>query len=200
MNKKIKLRGALKSYLLWPILLTVVLLCMNLSIYIVDKKAGLLLSGVILVYFLIAVTIYYLKRNKIASELIHYAMDYGQVQKRLLKELALPYAILDIDGKLQWGNDEFLDIVNEKKTTRRYIFSIFKEITVEKLPKTEKDESLHVRYNERSYRILLRKIKAPNFDNDTEWHFEGAEDGWDDKNSIIAMFMYDETEIITLQQ
>ena len=32
--------------------------------------------------------------------MVRYAMDFAQVQKRLLKEMAIPYALLDVDGKL----------------------------------------------------------------------------------------------------
>ena len=200
MSSKIRIRSALRGYLLWPVILTGLLLCMNLSIYVLDKKAGLVMSGFVLVYFLIAITVFYLKRHKIASELVHYAMDYGQVQKQLLKELALPYAILDVEGRMQWGNDAFLEIINEKKTVRKSITNIFPEITEDKLPAREKDESIHITYNQREYRVLLRKMIAPSFDEDFHWSSEDAVNIWSSKNALIAMYLYDETEIISLMK
>lgn len=89
MKRKVEISGALKGYLFWPIILTVLLLGMNLSIYVIDTKAGIVMSFFVLIYFLIAISIYYFKRHKIATELVRYAMDYGQVQKRLLKESSL---------------------------------------------------------------------------------------------------------------
>jgi len=198
MNKKQKLSGALKTYLLWPVLLTALLLCMNLSIYVIDKVAGVVMSAFVLVYFLIAITIYYFDRNKIITEMVRYAMDYGQVQKRLMKELALPYAILDVDGRMQWGNDEFMDIIMEKKAAKHAISNIFPDITVETLPKKEKDEIIHVTYNGSNYRVLLRKVIAPDFDEDVNWSFYDTEKAWDGRNALIAMYLFDETEIITL--
>ncbi|HWT26434.1 MAG TPA: DHH family phosphoesterase, partial [Mobilitalea sp.] len=194
MGKKVKLSGALKAYLLWPVILTVLLLGMNLSIYVINNNAGYVMSGFVLVYFLIAVSVYYLNRHKIASELVRYAMDYGQVQKRLLKELALPYAILDVDGRVQWGNDEFLDIIHEKKTARRSITNVFSEIKLDSLPTNENDEVLHISYNGRNYMVKLRKVKAPNFDEDANWNIYDPENAWDDKNALIAMYLYDETD------
>ncbi|MDF2524435.1 MAG: putative rane protein [Clostridiales bacterium] len=198
MSKKLKLSGALKAYLFWPIIMTGILLCMNLSIYVIDRKSGFVMSGFVLVYFITSITVYYLKRNKIATELVRYAMDYGQVQKRLLKELALPYAILDVDGKMQWGNDEFMDIIHEKKAAKHSITNIFPDITVDTLPKKEKDEIVHINLNGRNYRVLLRKVLAPNFDEDVNWNFYETENAWDSRNALIAMYLYDETEIITL--
>ena len=199
MSNKFRLNSSLKGYLLWPLFLTGLLLCMNLSIYVIDRKAGFVMSGFVLVYFLIAMTVFYLKRHKIASELVHYAMEYGQVQKQLLQELALPYAILDLEGKLLWGNDAFLEIINEKKTVRKSITNIFPELTEDRLPKREKDEKLQIRYNNRDYRVLLRKMVATGLD-DTNWNLEDTESIWSTTNAIIALYLYDETENISLMK
>lgn len=202
MSRRLKLNNALKSYLLWPILLTVLLLGMNLNIYVINRKAGIVMAVFVLVYFVIAVSIYFFKRHKIAAELVRYAMDYGQVQKRLLKELALPYAILDVDGRMQWGNDEFMDIIHERKTVKHSITNVFPEVTTDRFPQSEKDEILHVALNNRNYRVLLRKVIAPDFDDDIDWSYYEAEseDAWNNKNALIAMYLFDETEIISLQK
>lgn len=199
MSKKLKLNGTLKVYLLWPLILTIILLCMNLSIYLISKKAGIVMTCYIGVYFILSMAIYLSKRNKITAELVRYAMDYGQVQKRLLKELHLPYAILDIEGKLQWGNDEFMDIIHEKKSARCSISNIIPEITVERLPIREKDETLHILLNGRNYMVLLRKVMAPDFD-DVNWKFQDDISSWEDSNALIAIYLYDETDIIALQK
>jgi c-di-AMP phosphodiesterase-like protein len=165
---------------------------------VISKEAGIVLSAFVLAYFLIALTIYYFNRHKVASELVHYAMDYGQVQKRLLKELALPYAILDVEGRMQWGNNEFMDIIQEKKAARHSISNIFPEITEDTLPRSEGDEVLHILHNGRNYRVLLRKVLAPDFDEDANWSINESENSWDSKNALIAMYLYDETDIIGL--
>ncbi len=198
MSRKLKVRGALRAYLLWPVILTVILLCMNLIMYPIDRLAGYIMTAFTVLYFVMAMTIYLAKRNKIAAELVRYAMDYGQVQKRLLKELNLPYAILDLEGRMQWGNDEFMDIIQEKSAARRSISNIFPEVTVDTLPQNEKDEVLHVVLNGRNYRVVLRKVIAPDFDDSLSFHDMDAEECWEDRNALIAMYLYDETEMITL--
>lgn len=200
MSKKIRLRGALRTYLIWPVVLTVLLFCMSLSIYAINRKAGFVAAGFTLIYFVMAFAIYLSRWSKIATELVRYAMDYGQVQKRLLKELHLPYAILDIEGKMQWGNDEFMDIIHEKKAAMHSITNVIPEITEENLPKKEKDEILHITLHGRNYKVLLRKVIAPDFDEDSNWNFHDAESNWDDRNALIAMYLYDETEANALQR
>ncbi len=198
MNRRMKLSGALRVYLLWPIILTSVLLCMNLSIYLIDRLAGYVMTAFTVIYFVMALTVYLVKRHKIAAEMVRYAMDYGQVQKRLLKELNLPYAILDLEGRMQWGNDEFMDIIQEKSAARRSISNIFPEITEEVLPKKEIDEVLHVVLHGRNYKVLLRKVIAPDFEEDFNFNLNDNEGAWEGRNALIAMYLYDETEIISL--
>lgn len=200
MSKKVRLSSSLRVYLFWPVILTALLLCMNLSIYVLDKKAGYVMTAFVLFYFLIASCVYFFHRNRIATELVRYAMDYGQVQKRLLKELALPYAILDVDGRMLWGNDEFMDIIHEKKSARRSIATIFPEITQDIIPKNEKDEVIYTSLDQRNYRVLLRRVVAPSFEDDINWQFYEEGSAWDDKNSLIAMYLFDETEIMALQK
>lgn len=200
MGKKIRLNSTLKVYLLWPVYLTVLLLLMNLVIYVIDKHAGYVMSGFIMVYFLLAVSAFYFKRHQIGTELVRYAMDFAQVQKRLLKEMAIPYALLDVDGRLQWGNNEFIDMLQGKKTIGRSVTSIFPSITQDSLPKAEADEVAHITINNRNYRVVLRKIISPSFDEDANWSFYEAENAWDTKNALIAMFLFDETDIIILQK
>jgi len=198
MSRKLKLRGALRVYMMWPVIMTLLLLGMNLSIYAISRKAGLVMTGFTFVYFAMASAIYLSKRHKIAADLVRYAMDYGQVQKRLLKELHLPYAILDLEGRMQWGNDEFMDIILERSAAKRSITNIIPEITEDTLPKKEKDEILHITLHGRNYKVLLRKVITPDFDDDEDWGIHEGENAWDDRNALIAMYLYDETEIISL--
>lgn len=199
MGRKLRLNSTLKAYFLWPIYLTVLLLLMNLCIYVLDKKAGYVMSAFILLYFLLALSVFYIKRNQIYTELVRYGMDFAQVQKRLLKEMVVPYALLDVDGKIQWGNNEFIDLFQGKKVTNRNISGIIPEITENVLPKTGADEIVHITLNNRHYRVLLRKVISPSFDDDN-WSFYESEKAWDTPNAIIAMYMFDETEIIALQK
>lgn len=200
MGRKLRLNNSLKAYLLWPIYLTALLLFMNLSIYVINKKAGYVMSIFVLLYFLLAMSLFYFKRNHIASELVRYAMDFAQVQKRLLKEMAIPYALLDVDGKLQWGNNEFIELFQGKKVINKSISNVIPDITEDVLPKAGEDEVIHITLNGRNYRVVLRKLIAPSFDDDVNWSFYESEKAWETRNALIAMYLFDETEIISLQK
>ncbi|MGB8454853.1 MAG: DHH family phosphoesterase [Anaerocolumna sp.] len=196
MKKNIKVKGALKAYLRWPIMLSLLLVCMNISIYVIDQEAGLVMLGFVILYVVIAMLLYFFRRPNIIGDLIRYAADYGQVQKQLLKEMALPYAILDYEGRLLWGNNEFLDIIENENIARKAISNIFPEITATSLPRDMQDKTIRSAKNDSHYKIILRKIISADFSDDISLEYEDM--GLNDTNALIAMYVYDETEIKTL--
>ena len=45
MNKKVKLKGRLNMYMRWPVLLSALLLVATVLMYLVDYRAGLLMTA-----------------------------------------------------------------------------------------------------------------------------------------------------------
>lgn len=196
MKKKVRVNRAIRSYLRWPLLLTPLILCMNLSILVVNRKAGFIMGGYTLLYFLIALILFLTKRATLLREMVGYAADYGKVQKQLLREMELPLGVMDTEGHLLWANDEFLDIIRDEKAGRRSITNVIPELTAELFPEGELDEEIHVTLNERNYRIVLRKIML---EEDAEENAKGL--GRDleklcDNNCLINLYLHDETEIL----
>ena len=134
MNHKIKLKGNLKTYLRWPVMLTLLFTAADIHIFFVNHKAGMLGAFYTLLYFGIALMIWASGRRKLQRDLIQFAQSYGQLQMKLMKEMAIPFAVLNVEGHLLWGNDDFLAVIVNKKAARRNIANIFPEITQEVLP------------------------------------------------------------------
>ena len=107
MNGKIKIKGQLKLYMQWPVILAVLLILMDICVFRINRRAGAAASGFLAVYLLIVIFLYHHSRAIIMNELISFATQYGQVQRSLLKEFIVPYALLDSKGKLMWMNDAF---------------------------------------------------------------------------------------------
>lgn len=195
MKDKVKLKGKLRAYLGMPLILSIWLVCMNLAVYAINRKAGIVSTGFIVIYIIIALVIYYRKRPVILGELVRYAADYGQVQKQLLKELNFPYAVLDVEGHLLWGNNEFLDVIMDEKAARRGIHNIFKEITKDRLPHSEQEIVLHTIFDERNYKVVMRRIMAEGFNEDYSLGNHEEFEKLSDNNSLVAIYLFDETEI-----
>ena len=113
MKSKMKLSGQLRSYLRWPLILSILMLVMNIGMYFVDVMAGMWFTLFFAVYVIAAAVLYYRQRPQVINELITFATEYGQVQKHLIQELALTYAVMDSQGKLLWVNKEFTKITGK---------------------------------------------------------------------------------------
>lgn len=114
MKNQVKLKGQLKSYLMWPILLSILLVVTTAVVLLINVKAGIVAAFGLIIYVVIAAVIYHRIRPVIVSELVNFALDYGQVQKALLYDLQVPYVILDNQGKLLWANKSFDELASEK--------------------------------------------------------------------------------------
>ena len=87
MKNSIKLKGRMKSYLQSSLYLGFLLAVVDVLIYFIDYRAGIVLSGFIVFY--IAIILYMMFYNKpvIMNELVSFATQYGQIQRRLLRDL-----------------------------------------------------------------------------------------------------------------
>ena len=182
----------------WPVWLTVLLLCTVLGIYVVDKDAAGIMLIFTAIYFIIALFLFVFKRPYIMGELVRFAAEHGQVQHTFVKELDVPYGIIDIEGRLVWANNELKDIVKFEKTARRSVQDIFEDLSLEQLPTVEEDVTLHIVHGRKNYRVLLRLLDMSDYRDDMPWIVEDGAEGT--VNSMIGMYLYDETEITALKK
>ena len=112
-----------KTFMRWPLYMTVFLAVMTGVIYAIDPRAGIVAGIATAVYGLAAVAAYTYSRPVVHKELVSFATQYGQIQKRLLKELFIPYALLDGDGRILWYNEEFQKIEDPFQSLRTHASS-----------------------------------------------------------------------------
>ena len=135
MKRSIKFKGRLRNYMYSPIVLTILLVCMNIPLYFYQIEAGLAVSAFVVIYFA-AVTVNYQKNKPFfVNELINFATQYGTVQRKLLNEFDVAYALIDYNGKLLWVNEKFTELTGKDKEYHKSITSVFSHITKEILQK-----------------------------------------------------------------
>lgn len=196
MKPKVRLNGALKAYLRWPIYLSIILICMTISIYMVSVDAGFIMSTYLGIYLVVAIIIYYRKRSTILREIVQYSATYDNIQNKLLQEMMVPYGVLDVEGHLLWGNDEFIDIIQDEKAARKSIANIFPEITKHVLPKDEMDVEKHVILDEKDYCVMIRRVETANYTPvGLPFEYGGIEDSSYDV--LYGIYLIDETQIKT---
>ena len=188
MDGKIRIKGQLKYYMQWPLILTILLVIMDILVFTVNRKAGALVSVFVAAYILIVVFLYFHSRAVIMNELISFATQYGQVQKTLLKEFIVPYALLDYNGKILWMNDAFATLSGKNRRYRKSVTNLFPELTKDKLPRENEAEAAF-QYGEKDYRAVMRPISIQRLLEESDLvETEGH-------NDLTALYLFDETEL-----
>ncbi len=189
-KKNMQLKGKLRMYMQWPIIMTVLLLAMNVWMYKISSRAGIMMFVFIIIYVVIAGLLYFYNRSLIFTDLIQFSTQYRGIQNTLLKELAVPYAITLEDGRILWENDSFLDMVESQKK-ERYLSKLVPELNTGVFPKADTDHvELEVIYRERNYQVEMRKVSLKGF-SEAEQLLEIPKD----KEYFIAVYMKDVTEL-----
>ena len=190
MKKKIKLKGQLKVYLLWPIWLTVLLLIVTLVIFNINIESAIVMGGITIFYFTISMVLYLKNRQGILNEMVSFATEYAQVQKQFLYHLELPYGLLDEQGRILWANEKLIEVLLRTKYKKKMITSFFPEIKKSFFQSEEEELTTEAIYDEKNFRLVMQKIAMNDIVADgtlVEYPEEGV--------YLIAFYMVDETTI-----
>ncbi len=188
MKQNIKLKGRLRYYMYTPLYVTILLLFLNILIYFEDKRAGVIVTIFVVIYFIFIFTTYIWNKPVLTKEMIHFATQYATVQKQLLDDFEIPYAILDINGIILWMNKEFEQLTGKDKGYHKTIFTIFPMISKDQIQKGEK-ENLRIGWEDKIFRAAIEPIYL---EKKTE---ESSIIEVKENENLIALYLYDETEL-----
>lgn len=194
MNESKLLRKEIEKYLKVPFILTIPLLIMNGVVYCFEVNSGIIVSVFVLIYFGVAGYMYFKRRPNIMTELMAFGFAHGSVQSTLIKEMAIPYTMVDKNGRILWSNKAFYDTIkSDKQHMRKHIQNIFTDITLELLEMEPEDNNrrvIHIYQAERNYQVEIRKVDVGSL-----LSSEMTADA-DDDDVLFAIYLYDETELV----
>lgn len=198
MKRGLKLKGMLRLYLKWPLFLSILFIIMDIQLFVINRRIGVIGAVYCVIFILITLILNFFGKKGIRRDLVQFAENYGKMQMNMIKEMDIPYAVLSEEGQLLWGNDKFLRVIVNKKAARRSITNIFPEITQNILPKLPEPKETHVQAGERYYRCVMNLIVDSG--SSVGGEEELAFDQMLDTKRIIAMCLYEETEVINLEK
>ena len=192
MNNKVKFKGPMKHFMRWPLYLSVLVVLLDLLVFIVSVKAGILVSVGTVIYIFIAVQLFRYHKPLIINDMIAFANQYDVVEKRMLEELALPYVIMDMEGRMIWSNRIFSEITGRDQFYKKNISTVFPDITSDKLPVADEPEisEMSIHFGDRIYRVSMQRVTM----GEVVSHADILEN-MSQNVSLIAMYLYDETEL-----
>lgn len=198
MKRHIKLKGRIRTYLQFTIYLGILLIAVNIAMFLVDYRAGLVLACFTIFYFAIVLSLMFYNKPLIMNELISFATQYGQIQKKLLRDLELPHALLDDTGKIIWTNHAFEKVVHQEKGFSKSITALFPSITRDRLPgEIEADQAdYRLEYESNEFIARFKKISLKEMAENSDMIQAQGYNGY-----LIALYLFDETALhIALQE
>lgn len=192
MKGKVKLKGKLKFQFYFMLYMGFLMLLINIGVFTFDVKAGMLLAAFVVIYFAGYAAVYFHIKPVVMNELISFATQYGQIQRRLLRDLDLPHALLDDQGKIIWTNKEFEKLVHKEKGYRKSITTLFPMMTRDKLPGRNGEglAEMDVNFEGKDFHVRARKISLREMAMNSDILEAENYDGY-----LIAIYLFDETAL-----
>ena len=191
MKKRIRLKGRIKTYIQLCIYLGFLLCAVDAAVSVIDYRAGLLVGFYTIFYFIVVGSLYFYNKPIIMNELISFATEYGQIQRKILMEMELPYALLDETGKVIWSNHAFETAVHHPKGYNKSVTGIFPTLTKDKLPNAETEEAQYdLVFEESEYSAKLKRISM-----EQVMEHSDIVDAEEYQGYLIAMYLFDQTAL-----
>ncbi len=190
MSNNVKLKGVLGAAIYLYFGLGIALIMLDIFLFVIDVRAGILVLFFAVLYFVLMIAYHMYTRANMVQELISFATQYGQIQRRLLRDLELPHALLDENGKIIWTNCAFEEVVGQKKGYRKSVTSLFSSITKDRLPDEAAEVEIELEYQERNYTAKMKKIPIDEIVVQSD--ILEAEDY---PGYLIAMYLVDNTDL-----
>lgn len=195
MKGNIRFRGKLRNYLYWPIFLTIPLLLASVAMYRFDTQSAVIMTVFTVIYFAVEVFFYYHNKPYLVDEIINYATRYALVQRSLLKDFEIPYALIDRAGKILWLNEAFGELTGVKRDYHKSVATLFPSITREFLQKREESEEIRADFGEKHFKVSLKRIYVDSLTQEGDLvKLDGSDE------FLTAMYLFDETELMRYQK
>ena len=188
------LRRKIQYIILIPIILAIILTCVTIYLNGLDSKVGTFSLAVLVVYIIITIILYLRMIPSVDSVVLDYSLEQGKIQKELLADLEIPYAIMDVSGHIMWANKMFKETVgvNPESRIKRSIDVYFPEL-VPDIIDTEDEVNLSIEYGDRIYRAAIKRIDLSNV-------FDQREEEYSEDDIVLAIYLFDETEMKQLEK
>jgi len=96
--------------------------------------------------------------------------------------LPVPLVVIDIDGKINWYNSKFKEMVSEKSVVGKSITTLIPALSLDPFESGEQQEGIKI--GDRTYSVFANRV---NLEDDTP------------QNSIIMLYWFDTTEVTQLK-
>lgn len=187
----VQLSGQLKFYMQLPVYMAMILVVISIGCLVADLKSGAVMLVMALVFAIMVGVFYFFNRSLVLKDLMGIATEYGEMQNTLLKELRIPYAFVQEDGKVIWMNHQFEEVLHRNNAGDLYIQKFIPGLTKEFFPKEENETvQIEVTCDEKEYNAELHKISLEKYSEGNHTIAIAAS-----KKNFVAVYLHNVTEL-----
>ncbi len=188
---QLKYSGKVMRHWYWCVLLTVFLLALTAGVLYINTLAGCVVGGFTVLIFLSLLLLELFYRPRVLAELMDFSHRFSGIEKELLKEFSAPYALVQTDGRMLWMNDSMCALTGRHASYHKNVSGLFPQLRIAGFPAEEQERTQEIDYNERKYRVEMKKISLDGMLDGLEG-VEPASPG----SHIIALYFSDITELV----
>ena len=182
-------RGRVYGYFRITIILGIILWVTDILILFLDWRSFAAVSVVCLIYTVVMALVFLNSRDLYMKEMAEYAEEFNKLENLLLREMEMPYAMLDEGGHVLWMNPAFEEAIHRDKSFRRPISTVIPALTRDVFPVDEKPAKVALEIVGNSYYAQMRRIRAS--------HLTGSSVMFGDKveGDVISVCLVDNTAV-----
>ncbi|MBE6014327.1 MAG: DHH family phosphoesterase [Lachnospiraceae bacterium] len=190
MNKKRNMLKHLQKLLNVAIIFGIMLFIVDIVLFFVSFNAALIMLLVTVVYFALFLGSYVVEKKNVLQQFVDFATKYGLVQKQMLKEHSMPYAMVDETGRIVWKNDAFMKAMAIEADYSKSITTVIPMITKETLSKMEDYFEFISETEKRVFKVEIRRFNFEEYTENTK-----EEEGVVFNGFLYGVHLTDETEL-----
>ncbi len=209
MNNDKRVKRRVQLIILLPVFMSIGLLVATVYLNGFSSHMGIIAIALLVVFLIASLVLYFSLMPHLSALLTDYSLKQGKIQKELLHELEIPYAILDTDGHIMWANNMFHDTIGvaRDKRIKKSVDAYFAELLPEIIDGSESVD-INVNYEDRKYRASIKRIDLSRvFEEVHEDDEKGEvtqvlreENPKKNANVVLALYLFDETDLRRLEQ
>ena len=186
------INASFKRFLGGPLWLIIILVFFNAAVYTISSSAGIVMSVGIVLYLVLQIVIYTIRKQTLLAQLMGFASQYGRIQQKLIRDMGLPFAVADQRGKFLWVNHAFSDLTGiENNGIRKTVSGLFPGITSDVFPEDEIPRDLEVIFGKHFFIAQIHRIEAGDMLADSGF----VEPEQEDDICLYAVILHDQTEL-----
>lgn len=193
-RKKVKIEYVLRGYVIFTIVLSVLFFGLCIGLLFINTTAAIIAFATLAV--MAVATFFFIRHNnkKLTEGLIKFARSYESLEREMIADFPIPYAITDSDGNILIYNDSFGRIYDDSEGQEN-LCDLFHEIEPEDLDFEGISHNISVFYDNRDYRVQLKKIVVDTTILEEKHLVLPKGDMY-----VYTVYLFDETEIVNMMK